>query len=146
MNLNIDIRNLAIIISPNLVMTIMGQVCPMQKDKMKLAQQPPGYIFGIVWTILNLFTGYALKVALESNNRLLLISVILQMIFTNMWLYYYNCQEDKKSGLYIIALSLAATMAIKENSNDVFVRNSMILYTTWLFYAFAMNFEKVGIQ
>lgn len=126
---------------PNIIMSIMGNICPMKKNRIKLIQQPPSYIFGIVWPILNLFTGYCLKISLEQNDKILLYLIISQIIITSLWLYFTNCKNDKKSGLYLIALLFMVTFMIKENSNNIYIKNMMIIYLSWTLYAFILNFK-----
>ena len=99
--------------------------------------RPPGWVFGIVWTILYLLTGLAWV-----NSKQLTIYFIILILLLCSWLIIYGCKKNKIGGIYILFLSLMTSLFIYTNVN-YFSKNLMIPLIIWLLFATFLNIFEV---
>lgn len=89
----------------------MGKKCPMDgAPKSKTA--PPGYVFGIVWTILYALLGYVMARLWymygksSGNNRHVILAAIVFGVLafgtSIYWVYIFGCKRKQREALYVL--------------------------------------------
>ena len=111
-----------------------------QKNK-KVFFQPPGYVFGIVWTILYLLLGIYLYRILNSSNKLLLLIFAINLIFNMCWTPVVNNMRMYNTGIYILGLLILTTLMLIVLENDTTNKALLVPYITWLLFALLLNIE-----
>lgn len=109
--------------------------------------QPPGYIFGIVWTILYCMIGFAFALVVSARGaklQILAIALFLIQFALNLaWSPIFFGQQQVTTALYLIIviwLSVAATIYIFAKIRPL-AAWLMIPYLLWLSFAGALNYE-----
>lgn len=109
--------------------------------------QPPGYIFGIVWTILYCMIGFAFALVVSARGaklQILAIALFLIQFALNLaWSPIFFGQQQVTTALYLIIviwLSVAATIYIFAKIRPL-AAWLMIPYLLWLSFAAALNYE-----
>lgn len=143
-----------VIILPMLFSFIMSFLCPIKKNSGTILNAtPPSYIFGIVWPILYLCIGYSWwLIGGNDSNTILSIKIstilfMVNLIAINLWLYFYNCKNDKRSALYTFLVAIATTIMIIIYT-ILYLKNHkwwsymlMVPYLVWLLFAQQLNFH-----
>lgn len=109
--------------------------------------QPPGYIFGIVWTILYCMIGFAFALVVSARGaKLQILAIVLfliQFALNLAWSPIFFGQQQVTTALYLIIviwLSVAATIYIFAKIRPL-AAWLMIPYLLWLSFAAALNYE-----
>lgn len=109
--------------------------------------QPPGYIFGIVWTILYCMIGFSFALVVSARGaklQILAIALFLIQFALNLaWSPIFFGQQQVTTALYLIIviwLSVAATIYIFAKIRPL-AAWLMIPYLLWLSFAAALNYE-----
>ena len=116
-------------------------MCPMSENKTVLKQQPPSYVFKIVWPILYLLLGFSWNNA-RSNVELEILHGLCTLLLA-MWIVIFSCMNNKKMGIYIIALSLATLVCCISMHNHKLSKIALIPLLAWLFVAFQLNWNII---
>ena len=145
-----------VIFLPMLMSFITSYFCPTKRGSGSLVQsRPPPFVFGVVWPTLYLMIGYSwfLTRANDPNEiyglKVTDILYLLNQVSINLWLYYYNCQNDKKSALYTFLLAIATTFGmlfysfLYQKFNQWWTFMLLIPYLVWLLFAQQLNFHEV---
>lgn len=137
-----------IVLIPLLLSTLQQMVFPsnFQKNK-KVFFQPPGYVFGVVWTILYIMLGiYAFR--LLNNNTIisffdfiLFILYSFNMVINLAWTPVVNNLRMFTTGIYMIATMITITLIMVVLENDKINKILLIPYMSWLFFALLLNIE-----
>ena len=102
--------------------------------------RPPGFVFGIVWTILYILFGFAW--ILNKNNTMINIFYSLNLFLLLLWIVIYNGLKYKTGGVFIITLTIINTLNLIIISN-----NTSKLFLTplfgWLLLALLLNSFEV---
>tara|TARA_X000000368_G_C22447699_1_gene457585 strand:- start:4 stop:465 length:462 start_codon:yes stop_codon:yes gene_type:complete len=105
--------------------------------------RPPGYIFGIVWSILYILVGLSWVLSNKDIKSIWIdiLYVILSIVIVS-WILFYSCLSLKKVGPFIILLSICFTIIIM---NIVKLRGRLLLVPllSWLLYALLMNTAEI---
>ena len=120
---------------------------PWYAELVKPEVQPPGWVFGLVWSCLYFMTGLALAMILHARGaryRGIAIGLFLAQFFLNLlWSPIFFGQHQVTTAFYvllvILALALATTFAFGQ------VRKAaawlMVPYLAWLCFAGILNFQ-----
>tara|TARA_B100001094_G_scaffold293066_1_gene312677 strand:+ start:566 stop:976 length:411 start_codon:yes stop_codon:yes gene_type:complete len=123
---------------PMLLGFTTSYICPISKESgSNQKQRPPGWVFGVIWPVLYLIIGYTWSKysSTTEHNLFVLLNILLCS-----WIWSWSCRKDKKTALYIITGSIAATLAlIKESKNGI----NLTPLVAWLFYAFNLNWNSI---
>ena len=121
--------------------TISG-ICKFSKTESKSINiAPPGFIFGIVWPILYLIIGYAWIT--EYKNKYVDLVFLINAICSGVWLYLFNCRNNKRLSLYLILVIIATSLMMIQTSKGLTNKVLLCCYTTWLLFAMLMNMQLV---
>lgn len=121
---------------------LTGNLCKMGDDAGKtINARPPGYIFGIVWTILYLLLGGAWLYS-RSKKKTVIVDILYILLIISLctWVVIYGCKKDKKSALYIIPISMLITIFILIYTPNFYIAPLLV----WLLFAFLLNFTEVN--
>lgn len=108
--------------------------------------QPPGYVFGIVWTLLYLLFGAYLRALLLGFNRsqsVLLGLWTINMLLNLSWSPVVFVHKRYLIGLYMsfgILFTLMAMMVLTESAQ---LKLLLLPYLTWMIPAILLNVELV---
>jgi tryptophan-rich sensory protein len=124
---------------PLFVSYIVSNFCPTITVK-KIPQSPPGYVFGIVWTLLYFCIG--LSWIQQTNYSYLLFLPLIFLL--NSWIYVFNCLERKSLGMYIISFTISTVIFIITIHESVYGKILLLPLLSWLIIAFNLNFYIIG--
>ena len=109
--------------------------------------QPPGYIFGIVWTLLYCMIGLAFALIISARGaRLQILAIILfivQYILNLSWSPLFFGQHQVTSALYLIILIWVFAVATTYIFSKIRALAAwlMIPYVLWLSFATILNYQ-----
>ena len=114
----------------------------------KPALQPPGYVFGIVWTLLYIMLGYSLGLMLDKGHggsvTLFYVQIILNLLWSPL---FFSLHQMRASLVLLVAIfALSAVCASNFYVIEPLAGKLMIPYLVWLVCAFYLNFEIVRIN
>lgn len=113
----------------------------------KPAAMPPGWAFGVAWTILYILLGIALALALaarkSASRRRALVLFIAQLVLNYSWSPLFFGEHQVAVALSVIvailALSIATALVLRRvNTAAAWL---MAPYLAWLCFATYLNFE-----
>ncbi len=115
-------------------------------DNKKVFFQPPGYVFGIVWTFLYFLIGlYIYKLVKErSTNRyfkFMLIIFMINLLLNLSWTPVVNYYKRYTLGIFMIAIMIMTTFLLITIDKNELSRVLLIPYLSWLFVALLLNIE-----
>lgn len=108
-------------------------------DKAVRPPQPPGWVFGVAWTILYLLMGWSLTIVWNTDKRWswYLITFIVLTIILDLWYLLFTriCNPKLASGILVLLAILFLLLALvfyKRNPVAGWILLPLIL---WLIYA-----------
>jgi tryptophan-rich sensory protein len=115
-------------------------VLPVDFDKQKrVFFQPPGYVFGVVWTVLYLMLGlYSHR---NLKNSVLLGIWAINLTLNMLWTPIVNNLRMYQTGIYILVLMIMTVLMMIILDNNTTNKALMIPYLTWLMFALLLNIE-----
>lgn len=113
---------------------------------------PPGWMFGVAWTILYICLGFVLAMILHAQGargrRLVLILFLAQLALNYLWSPLFFAMHQPVPALIVIlamiGLSAAAAMLLWPIRKAAALL--MLPYLAWLCFASALNFEIVRLN
>tara|TARA_Y100000389_G_scaffold202455_1_gene247794 strand:+ start:1065 stop:1517 length:453 start_codon:yes stop_codon:yes gene_type:complete len=129
-----------LILFPLLLSRFVQWVYPADFDKQKkVFFQPPGYVFGVVWTVLYLMLGYYSHRNL--NNSVLLGIWAINIILNMLWTPVVNNLKMYQTGIYILVVMIMTVLMMIVMDNNTANKTLLIPYLTWLMFALLLNIE-----
>ena len=125
-----------------------------QSKKYKAAWfQPPGWVFGIVWTLLYAMLGVLLYESKRYEDYDVLTLIIILMFFTYLWQYFFSYKKWYRFAIYdlliILTVSLLLYSALVKSSivNDSsFGEGYLLIYVpfiAWIVFALILSTHTV---
>ena len=128
----------------SLLVKLKNPVYPSHKP----AFQPPGYIFGFVWTLLYLLFGMYLDILLsggcEPHKSALLVLWMLNMVLNLSWSPLVFVHQRYVAGLYVsmgILFTLVSMLVLGESS---VLKSLLVPYLMWMIFAILLNIEIIN--
>lgn len=114
----------------------------------RVAFQPPGYVFGIVWTVLYLLFGCYLHLLINNKGggRVLLALWTINMALNLLWSPLVFVHKRYVHGLYVSMAILATLIAMLVLSETTQLKVLLVPYLTWMILATLLNVEIVNNQ
>ena len=106
----------------------------------KVHFQPPGYVFGVVWTLLYLLLGVYLH-RLPTQERLLWTLFTANMLLNLAWMPVVNGYRKVTWGIFMIAAMLGLTGLMLVYDKNPSRKALLVPYMTWLLIAILLNVE-----
>ena len=100
--------------------------------------QPPGYVFGVAWTLIYLCFGYSLY---RYRTKATTMLWVLNLVVNLSWPVVYNCYERYDYALAMIVLLFALTAAQYTLTLDTYAKLALVPYMVWLMVAASLNVE-----
>tara|TARA_R110002110_G_scaffold99220_1_gene253706 strand:+ start:432 stop:875 length:444 start_codon:yes stop_codon:yes gene_type:complete len=105
--------------------------------------QPPGWVFGVVWTALYIMLGFLLYESKIKEDYDVLSVVVVVMFFTYLWQFVFVTLKKYKLAIFIIFILLVLSLilyVLLDNSNleEVY----LIVYVpfiAWLIFALLLS-------
>ena len=110
--MNKIVPTIALGLTPIVVVFLMGRLFPVETDE-PVAFQPPGYVFGIAWTLITLALGIVMSYHFYRSQTTPIAAVILFFALVSLWAAWTPVYQkySKKVGLGLILASLAVAVA-----------------------------------
>lgn len=123
---------------PALLITLASAACPnLENSGANVPFRPPGWVFGLVWPILYVTTGYAWYLSKKD----FLFSTIVNLCC--LWLVAYSCYEEKGTAAAIIT-SAAITTWYTVTRLDAKSRQFLTPLAVWLTFATYLNLYETA--
>lgn len=141
-----------LILVPYILSALTQFIFPSDFDNnKKVFFQPPGYVFGINWTIIYLLLGFYLYLLISERDSnpyfLFMLTVyLLNLMFNMMWTPVVNTYKQYKNGIFIIALMILTTLTLISIDSNQFNRTLLIPYISWLLVALLLNIELSRLE
>ena len=120
----------------------MASVCKIPKNEGTfLPQRPPAIVFKIIWPILYLLLGFS-WVNATSQKITDTMHGLLTLLLT-LWILTYQCMNNKKMGLYIIACLIAIIISCICLHKNRISKIALTPLLAWLLIAFQLNWNII---
>ncbi len=138
-----SVKSLSIIIGVPVLSMIVGMISPSNDIYGNIIKKvrPPGYVFGIAWSILYTLIGLSWAFNLEETENKdelwfwILYPLMLLVLYSWSWVF----NKNPKLSLYVILISYLLLFMIYSVSNYK-ARVSLSPLIIWLFFATLMNY------
>ena len=124
---------------PGAFISMTSLLCPNLKQSAEAVPfRPPGWVFGIVWPVLYITTGYAWYLSKLDY----FFSVVIALCCA--WLIVYSCKKSKVNAAYVLAASAVTSWSIVY---QLYGNNAMIYMlplACWLTFATTINLYEVN--
>lgn len=122
---------------------LISSMCRFSNNKNveRLKQQPPSYVFRIIWPFLYLCIAYVWSRTNQIEIIILFYTLISLFI---LWIYLYNCVQNKIICIYILSLCIAIVICIISLHRLSICKIIMIPLLSWLIIAFHLNWDHVN--
>lgn len=118
--------------------------CNIGKDAGKAVPfRPPGVVFSIVWPVLYILLGVSWMYANRENVYSNIPYSILTLLLV-MWIVVYGCMKNKKVGVWIISLSILASLYCYTVGGDI-SKYCILPLIVWLIFAMCLNMFEVSV-
>lgn len=116
----------------------------------RVAFQPPGYVFGIVWSVLYLLFGLYLHLLFTETKggggHVLLALWTINLALNLLWSPLVFVHKRYVHGLYVSLAILATLIAMVVLSETTQLKVLLVPYLTWMILATLLNVEIVNNQ
>jgi translocator protein len=145
----------AIVVAPLLVSwTVSYYIGRMDVYKYRPAWfQPPGWVFGLVWTALYVMFGFLLMVSKREEDWTTLSLVCVILFFTYLWQYLFNYKKLYKLAMYDLLIILILGFVLFGNltnapivDNTTFGKSYIMVYApflAWIIFAIILSSHTV---
>lgn len=136
-----------LIFAPQILSVLTMLIFPNNfNDNKKVFFQPPGYVFGIVWTFLYFLIGlywYKLVNQRSTNKyfKFMLVTFMINLLLNLSWTPMVNYYKKYTLGIFMIAIMILTTFLLITIDKNELNRVLLIPYLTWLFVALLLNIE-----
>ena len=130
------------LILPMLLGFGLSAICPMRSNELVLPQQPPQYVFKIVWPILYLLVGW---VWTRTGRWLSLPSVMITLLVSllSLWIVLFSCCSDPKTAVFCLAIIVATTIGAMNVVKDAWSVMALVPLLGWCLIALLLNWDSV---
>ena len=136
-----------LILIPQIASFIIQLLFPSDFSKnKKIFFQPPGFVFGIVWTLIYFLLGVYLYLLIQQKEKnkhfkFMMLVFIVNMVLNLSWTPIVNNYKKYKTGIFMIALMIFTLFLLIAIDNKPINRTLLVPYLSWLFVALLLNIE-----
>jgi tryptophan-rich sensory protein len=140
--------NMAIIFVPLIGSGIFNQYT---NEKIKRTfLQPPGYVFGIVWTILYILLGVFIWLLIDNKKMepyfwYILVTYVINLSINYIWTTVVFKWQLEKIGVYMLTILLGTTIFMTVLTENKLLASLLVPYMTWLIFAVILNIELLRL-
>lgn len=137
----------ALVVAPLALSSLQMWLWPSDFDvNRKVFFQPPGYVFGIVWTTLYLMLGGYVYRLVEKSGKdrykvTMLALFVVNMVINLLWTPTVNSLRKFTWGIYMIGVMILTGMLLMALETDRTSRALLAPYLVWLLFALSLNIE-----
>lgn len=137
----------SLILVPQISSLLMQLLFPSDfSTNKKVFFQPPGFVFGIVWTLIYILLGFYLYFLVQQRKSnkyftYMLTLFVINLLFNLSWTPIVNIHKKYKMGIFLIALMIFTLFLLISIDNKPVNRSLLIPYLSWLFLALLLNVE-----
>ena len=111
--------------------------------------QPPGWVFGLVWTLLYIMLGFLLYQSKRERDYDVLSLVVVLIFFTYVWQYLFNYKKWYRLAVYdlLLILVISLILFVSLNYSNVVDKTSFgegylmvyVPFIAWIIFAIIMS-------
>ena len=111
--------------------------------------QPPGWVFGVVWTLLYVMLGFLLYQSKREKEYGVLSLVIVLLFFTYLWQFFFNYKKWYRLAVYdlLVILIISLILYVSLNYSAVVDKTSFgegylmifVPFIAWIIFAIVMS-------
>ncbi len=111
--------------------------------------QPPGWVFGVVWTLLYIMLGFLLYQSKREKEYGVLSLVVVLLFFTYLWQYLFNYKKWYRLAIYdlLVILIVSLILYVALNYSAVVDKTSFgegylmvyVPFIAWISFAIIMS-------
>lgn len=132
------------IIIPSLLGYGTSLICKVQKDSgSKVNFRPPPVVFSIVWPILYILFGLSWYYSRQKDQIYTDIFYSILTVLLTSWIVVYSCNNNKKLGVYILALAFTVSIACYTIAVDKKSKLMIVPLIGWLLFATLLNIFEI---
>ena len=130
--------------TPILTGYALSMFCKIPKNSgSNLPQRPPAFVFKIVWPILYILLGLVWSKSYTQKYLDMIFAFITFLLC--LWIFVYNCKNNKKYGIYIIAYTIASVICSMTLNNNNISKILLIPLLAWLIIAYQLNWDIINL-
>jgi len=131
-----------LLVIPMIAVYSATSVCKLNKNSgVNVKFRPPSKFFGIIWPILLTLLGVS-WIASSRVNNLNSIFYALLVLSLISWVFIYECENKKKEGAWILAISIMFSLMAMIVGNTT-SRLTRVPVAIWILFALIMNTTEV---
>lgn len=112
----------------------VGKVTEINSEKYNQSSlTPPGWVFGVAWSILYAFLGLVIAIA----NKETRLNIFVNIFVNFSWTFVF--QASPEAALAVLAWLLFDVISIFASDRDYRIRTLLLPYITWLSFALYLN-------
>ncbi len=120
--------------------SVLSILCPTTAGQgAQLKQRPPAYVFGIVWPILYILTGYSWKTSRDERETDMMHGVLTFLLC--LWIITFSCMGRKKFGLYVLSLVVATVVCCMCLHSNKWSKIALTPLLAWTMFAMHLNYH-----
>tara|TARA_B100000482_G_scaffold191666_1_gene177370 strand:- start:1323 stop:1745 length:423 start_codon:yes stop_codon:yes gene_type:complete len=120
--------------------SILSILCPIKAGQgVLLKHRPPSYVFGIVWSILYILTGYSWKTSRNERETDIMHGVLTVLLC--LWIITFSCMGRKKIGLYVLSLVVATVICCMCLHGSKWSKIALTPLLAWTTFAMHLNYH-----
>jgi benzodiazapine receptor len=144
------IKKLLVVVSPLFLGFATNKLCDMpNSDHLKI--QPPGWVFGVVWTYMYLVMGILILNLLNLKTRrfpgeqvFVYTCLVIHCLMIFTWPYAFSCKKNAKAALFILfGAIITGLLLLMHQFHKKPYSYLLVPYLCWLLFAMLLNVEYV---
>lgn len=114
-----------------------GAICKYD-NSVQVKGAPPSIVFTLAWIFNYLAIGYC-----WSKDRSRDWIYIANVLLSSLWLYFYNCKQDKKAALYCLLGFLLTLMLAYSTATGTNCKMLLSCVIVWSIFATMLNYQSL---
>lgn len=116
-------------------------LCPMAPELRRLPQQPPNWVFAVVWPVLYLLVGHGFARA-TSPTAVRLYWLLITLL--TGWVVVYSCHGNRTLAVFVLAAIVATLVGLIGMHTRNAPTLTLLPVLAWCLVAFQLNWAYAG--